>query len=75
MPGGLYEISDKDQRRLDSLEDFPRSSNRLNVTVFDEDGQAVPAITYIKTGQLEETKPSAEYLSIIKQGYRDWGIT
>jgi gamma-glutamylcyclotransferase len=72
--GGVYEITDKDLRRLDNLEGYPRESNRINVTVFSEDGEALKAVTYIKTGQAEETKPSPEYVAIVQQGYRDWGI-
>ena len=75
VPGAIYEISDRDLRRLDSYEGYPGSYNRLNVTVFDEDGEAVKAVTYIKAGQLEEAQPSREYLSVIQQGYRDWEIT
>lgn len=32
------------------------------------------AITYIMREQSEETQPSEEYLAVIKQGYKDWGI-
>ncbi len=74
VAGGVYEISDKDLRRLDNLEGYPRESNRINVTVFTEEGDALQAVAYIKTGQAEETKPSREYLAVIQQGYRDWGI-
>ncbi len=72
--GALYELSDRDLRRLDSYEGYPGSYNRLKVTVFDEDGESVEAITYIKSEQAEEIQPSKEYLSIIQQGYRDWDI-
>ncbi len=72
--GALYELSDRDLRRLDSYEGYPGSYNRLKVTVFDEDGEPVEAITYIKSEQSEETQPSKEYLSLIQQGYRDWNI-
>lgn len=72
--GALYEVSERDLRRLDSYEDCPRSYNRINVTVFDEDGNAVRAVTYIKAGRLEETQPSKEYLAVIQQGYRDWEL-
>ena len=72
--GAIYEVSDRDLRRLDSHEDYPRRYNRLNVNVFDEDGNAVEVITYIRTERLEETKPSQEYLAIIQQGYRDWEL-
>ena len=72
--GAIYEVLDRDLRRLDNYEGYPRSANRLNVTVFDEDGEPIEAVTYIKAGQSEETQPSAEYLSIIQQGCRDWEI-
>ena len=72
--GAVYEVSEGDLRRLDSGEGYPRNASRMNVTVFSEDGEPIPALTYIKTGQSEETRPSAEYLSLIQQGYRDWGI-
>jgi gamma-glutamylcyclotransferase len=69
--GALYEVSEACWRRLDRWE---TGYTRLNVTVFDEDNRAVPAVTYIKSGRLEETMPSKEYGEIIRQGYRDWGI-
>jgi len=72
--GAIYEISDRDLRRLDSYEGYPSNFNRLNITVFDEDGEPIQAITYIKSGQLEETQPSKEYLAVIQQGYRDWRL-
>lgn len=72
--GALYEVSDRDLRRLDSYEDCPRSYSRINVTVFDEDGNPVGAVTYIKAGRVEETQPSKEYLAVIQRGYRDWGL-
>jgi len=72
--GAIYEVSERDLRRLDKYEGCPGNYNRLNVTVFGEDGKPIEAITYIKSGQLEETQPSKEYLAVIQQGYRDWGI-
>lgn len=69
--GAIYEVTDACLRKLDRRE---LGYARLNVTVFDEDNQPVPAVTYIKSGQLEETMPSKEYGEIIRQGYRDWGI-
>ncbi len=72
--GAIYEVSERDLRRLDSYEGCPANYNRINVTVFDEDGNAVEVVTYIKAGRLEETQPSKEYLAVIQQGYRDWRI-
>ena len=72
--GAIYDVSDRDLRRLDSYEGYPQSYNKQNVTVFDEDGEPVQAVTYIKAVQSEETRPSEEYLAVIQQGYRDWLI-
>lgn len=74
VPGAVYEVSDRDLRRLDSYEGCPGNYNHLNVTVFGEIGEPIEAITYIWSGQLEETPPVKEYLAVIQQGYRDWGI-
>ena len=72
--GAVYEISERCLRVLDGFEDYPAVYNHLNVLVFKDDGEAVEAVTYIKREQSEETKPSQEYLTVIRQGYRDWGI-
>ncbi len=74
VPGGVYEVSERDLRRLDGYEGYPGSADRLGVTVFNEANEAIKAITYIKSGQLEETPPAKEYLAVIRQGYKDWGI-
>ena len=67
--GAVYEISEKCLSRLDK---FESSYTRLKVTVFNEDNEAVEAITYIKGGLVQDGKPAPEYLSVIQQGYRDW---
>jgi len=72
--GVIYEISDRDLRRLDRSEGYPSTCNRLNITVFDERDEPLEAITYIKARQSEETQPSPEYLSVIRQGCKDWRI-
>jgi gamma-glutamylcyclotransferase len=69
--GAIYEVSDACLRQLDKHE---AGYSRFNITVFDEDNQPHQAVTYVKSGQLEETLPSKEYGVIIRQGYRDWGI-
>jgi len=72
--GAIYEVSDRDLVRLDKHEGYPDVYNRLKVTVYRDTGEPVEAITYIKARQPEETKPSPEYLAVIQQGYRDWGL-
>jgi len=69
--GAIYEVSEQCLRRLDR---FESNYQRLKVTVFGEDNEPIEAITYIKTGQLEETPPSKEYLAVIQQGLRDWRL-
>ncbi|MBI4286485.1 MAG: gamma-glutamylcyclotransferase [Chloroflexi bacterium] len=69
--GALYEVSESDLRKLDKYES---GYSRLKVRVFDEDGNAVEAVTYTKTGLLQETQTSKDYLAIVQQGYRDWGL-
>ena len=72
--GGIYEISETCQRKLDRHEGYPATYDRINIIVNTDAGEAIEAFTYIKKQQSEETKPSPEYLKIIKQGYIDWGL-
>jgi len=66
----------------DETEDVVAGASHFRVYVItgstadscDENNSPVETVTYIKAGQLEETKPSKEYIAIIQQGYRDWGI-
>jgi gamma-glutamylcyclotransferase len=70
--GAIYEVTEACLRQLDRHQ---AGYQRLNVTVFDEDNEPHRAVTYIKSGRLEESLPSKEYLAIIRQGYQDWRIT
>jgi gamma-glutamylcyclotransferase (GGCT)/AIG2-like uncharacterized protein YtfP len=72
--GGIYEITEADLAKLDKHEWCPGSYHRLKVTVYRDSGEQIEAITYIKSGQPDETKPSNEYLRVIQQGYHDWGL-
>ena len=70
--GAIYEVTEECLRRLDKYEGS--EYRRLNVTVNNEDGEPVEAITYIRSGQAETGKPSKEYLAVIQQGYKDWRL-
>ena len=72
--GAVYEVSERDLRSLDKHEGYPAIYNRVNKKMVTEDGDYVEAITYIKREQSEETLPSQEYLAVIQQGYKEWGI-
>jgi gamma-glutamylcyclotransferase len=74
VTGAVYEISETDSRRLDRYEDYPNTYDRINVLVIKDDGTAMKAFTYIKRRQSDETRPSPEYLTVIRQGYKDWSI-
>jgi gamma-glutamylcyclotransferase len=72
--GAVYEISERDLRRLDVKEGYPTVYDRRKVTVWTETNDSIEAITYIKMDQSREIPPSSDYLDIIRQGYRDWQI-
>lgn len=73
--GALYEVPERSLRLLDKYEDYPATCDHLKVKVVTEDGDFVEAVTYVRTDQAKETEPSPEYLSVIKKGYSDWGIS
>jgi gamma-glutamylcyclotransferase len=72
--GAVYELSEEDMRRLDKYEDCPATYSRIKVGVNNDFGELIEAETYIRAQRAEENKPSKEYLAVIRQGYRDWGI-
>ena len=71
---GMLELSEEDLRRLDKYEGVPDLYTRVNVGVNDDFGGLIEAVTYVRTGRADEAQPSKEYVAVIKQGYRDWGI-
>ncbi len=73
VSGAVYEVPDEDLPRLDRAEGYPAIHDRLTVRVIDEDGATHRAITYIKRDQ-SPGAPSREYMTLIRQGYRDWEI-
>ncbi len=72
--GAVYEISERDLKRLDQYEGYPTVYDRRKITVWTETNEPVEAVTYIKIEQSQAAKPSMEYLALIQQGYRDWQI-
>ncbi|RLC96749.1 MAG: gamma-glutamylcyclotransferase [Chloroflexi bacterium] len=75
VPGAVYEISARDLLSLDEHEGYPAVYDRMNVKVITEDDEFVDAVTYINIKHVSETPPSPEYLAVIQQGYKDWGIS
>ena len=70
--GAIYEVSEECLKQLDRYEGS--NYRRLNIIVNNEDNEPVEAVTYIRSGQAEEAKPSPEYLAIIQQGYKEWRL-
>jgi gamma-glutamylcyclotransferase (GGCT)/AIG2-like uncharacterized protein YtfP len=72
-PGALYEISAADLATLDEYEDFPDLYDRICVTAETESGP-VEAFAYRMRPGHAFAPPASEYLSLIEQGYEDWGL-
>ena len=72
--GGVYEITEHGLSQLDAKEGYPVEYKHMSVLVFPDTGKPVEAVAFIRPRQLEVTRPSPEYLTVIKQGYRDWGL-
>lgn len=71
--GGVYEVSERDLRMLDRHYGSPTAADRLSVMVAAAGADLVEAATYVRKGRSEETQPSQEYMTAMRQGYDDWG--
>ncbi len=69
VPGGLYEISKSDEKKLDVYEDFPILYKKY---YFYYNGKKVMTYTMVKKTSFKF--PTERYLNIIKQGYKDCGL-
>ena len=66
VPGGLYEISKSDEKKLDVYEDYPILYKKFYFYYY---GKKV--MTYIMNKKTQFRYPTEKYLNVIKQGYRD----
>jgi gamma-glutamylcyclotransferase (GGCT)/AIG2-like uncharacterized protein YtfP len=64
--GALFEISIKDEKKLDIYEDYPIIYTKYYFTYY---GKKV--MTYTMTSKTSFTYPSKRYLDIIKLGYKN----
>lgn len=71
--GGLFEINEDNLSALDCYEGYPKSYDRKNTEVKDDDGKCYDAIIYFRTGK-SEGKASQEYRNIVIQGAKDCGL-
>ena len=66
VPGGLYEISKSDEKKLDIYEDYPILYKKLYFTYFNKS-----VMTYIMVNKTEFRYPTERYLNVVKRGYKD----
>ena len=66
VPGGLFEISKSDEKKLDIYEDYPVLYKKYYFIYY---GKKVMTYTMVKKTKL--VPPTERYLNIVKQGYKD----
>ena len=66
VPGGLFEISKSDEKKLDIYEDFPILYKKF---YFDYCGKKVMTYTMVKKTPFRF--PTERYLNVVKRGYSD----
>ena len=66
VPGGLFEISKSDEKKLDLYEDFPILYKKYYFNYY---GKKV--MTYIMVKKTSFRFPTERYLKIVKRGYKD----
>ena len=66
VPGGLFEISKSDEKKLDVYEDYPALYKKHYFYYY---GKKV--MTYTMNKKTPFRYPTERYLNIVKQGYKD----
>ena len=66
VPGGLFEISKSDEKKLDVYEDFPLLYKKYYFSYY---GKKV--MTYTMVRKTSFKFPTERYLNIVKKGYKD----
>ena len=69
VPGGLFEISKSDEKKLDVYEDSPNLYKKYYFYYY---GKKVMTYTMVKKTLF--TFPTERYLNIVKRGYKDCKI-
>ena len=69
VPGALFEISKKDEKKLDVYEDFPFLYKKYYFTYY---GKKV--MTYTMTKKTTFKFPTERYLNIVKMGYKNCNL-
>jgi len=66
VPGGLFDISKSDEKKLDVYEDFPNLYKKYYFFYY---GKKIMTYTMVK--KTEFRFPTERYLNVVKKGYKD----
>ena len=69
VPGGLFEISKSDEKKLDIYEDYPNLYQKYYFYHYRK-----KVMTYTMVKKTPFRFPTERYLSVVKRGYRDCGL-
>ena len=69
VPGGLFDISKSDEKKLDLYEDYPILYKKYYFSYY---GKKVMTYTMVKKTNF--TYPTERYLNIVKKGYLDCNL-
>ena len=69
VPGGLFNISKSDEKKLDVYEDYPSLYRKFYFTYY---GKKVMTYTMVKKTPFRF--PTERYLNVVKRGYKDCGL-
>ena len=69
VPGGLFEISKSDEKKLDIYEDYPILYKKYYFLYYNK-----KVMTYTMVKKSSFKFPTERYLNIVKQGYKDCNL-
>ena len=69
VPGGLFEISKSDEKKLDVYEDFPILYKKYYFKYYGKN-----VMTYIMVKKTNFSYPTEKYLNVVKRGYKDCNL-
>ena len=69
VPGGLFEISKSDEKKLDVYEDYPKLYKKYYFLYY---GKKIMTYTMVKKSPFKF--PTERYLNIVKRGYKDCNL-
>ena len=69
VPGGLFEISKSDEKKLDVYEDYPTLYKKFYFSYYEKQ-----IMTYTIVNKTSFKFPTERYLNIVKRGYKDCNL-